>query len=82
MTIPQPIADAPRDGTQILAYGAYAWERLDAQAKKGWLVVYWDDELTTDEDGEWIGGWRSVTGNPYCDYMVAELWVAIPVLDG
>lgn len=75
---PQPIETAPKDGTKILAYGSYSWGSLENHDCTGWLVVEWEPELTYDDDVNPVGGWRSVTGNPYKDYMVATQWVPLP----
>jgi hypothetical protein len=78
MMKPQPIETAPRDGTPILAYGSYGWESLERHATTGWLVVQWEPELTYGDDCNPIGGWKSITANPYKDYMHATLWVPLP----
>lgn len=75
---PQPIETAPRDGTAILAYGSYGWESLEQHSDTGWLVVRWEPQLMWDDNGNPVGGWKSITSNPYKDYMIATQWVPLP----
>lgn len=82
MAVHENMDDAPHD-RPILAYGRYAWEsftaKYDAQ-KEGWLVVQWNPDTNYDDDlDEYVGGFVSITANPYKDYMVAARWMELPL---
>ena len=69
MTDWQPISTAPKDGTQILAYGPYVWEDYWKSGfdRTGWAVIYWEND-----------GWRLANANPYADYMDPTHWIPLP----
>jgi hypothetical protein len=81
--IAQPIDTAPRDGRTVLVFGTCAWESLSPHSHTGkpeWRVAEWVPDLGwDDEDFQPIGGWKSVTSNPYADYIIATAWTDLPV---
>lgn len=68
----QPIETAPKDGTQILAYGRYGWGGY-AKRKIGWAVISWAEEFGGDESR-----WVLVHDNPYVDVMFPTYWMPLP----
>ncbi|RYD65190.1 MAG: hypothetical protein EOP83_07945 [Verrucomicrobiaceae bacterium] len=80
-----PISEAtppPMDGQMVLVYGTAGWERLDRHTPdKRWHLVVWEPDLTYDYDSEddvSIGGWKTVTSNPYKDYVLGTHWQLCP----
>lgn len=74
---PQPMETAPKD-RPILVYGIWDWGMLCPDGIPGWRVAKWENEMDWDEDGNPIGGWKSITCNPYKDYGIAEKWAELP----
>lgn len=68
-TSPQPIEKAPKDGTQILAYGTYQWEDYEDMEKTGYAVIFWRDEEKK---------WKLANANPYSDFMQPTWWMHLP----
>lgn len=77
----QPIETAPRDGRPILVFGTCGWESLNPGSHDEppeWRVAIWVPDLTYDDDYNPVGGWKTVTSNPYKDYMIATAWAPLP----
>lgn len=68
MTWNHDMTQAPRDGTPILLYGKAAWQDWDLD----------DGEVVTCI-GAWdVHEWRTVTLNPYQDYIRPIAWMPLP----
>jgi hypothetical protein len=79
--IRQPIETAPRDGRPVLVFGTCAWESLEPFSHTDapeWRVACWVPDLSYDDDCNQVGGWKSVTSNPYKDYILATAWAELP----
>lgn len=71
--------NTPRDGRKLLVYGTAGWESLDRHSPdKRWHVCVWEPELTWDDECEYIGGFKTVTSNPYKDYVIGTHWQVYP----
>jgi len=65
----QPIETAPKDGTELLLFGAFAWNGYDDQTMTGSTVGRWD----SDERA-----WVASNANPYVDYGEPTHWMPLP----
>jgi hypothetical protein len=74
--------NTPRDGRKLLVYGTAGWESLNNHSpEKSWHVCVWEPELTVDYESEnydYLGGFKTVTANPYKDYVIGTHWQVYP----
>ena len=68
-TTRQPMEKAPKDGTQILAYGTYQWEDYEDMEKTGYAVIFWSSKEKK---------WKLANANPYSDFMQPSWWMHLP----
>lgn len=70
---------APKD-RDILVYAKWNWSGYEETEEYTWKVAYHDENLNfCDETETYLGGFHSVTENPYEDQSCEEkYWVELP----
>lgn len=74
---------APRDGTEILAYGPYAWDGdfEKGSPDPGWAVIIYNiDYWMPDDIDSPSGRWELVNANYYTDVMRPLFWTPLPLV--
>jgi hypothetical protein len=72
----QPIATAPKDGTEILLYGPCQWDTHCKKSKPKICVAAWGVE--NDWDDEEDKSFMTSSQNPYQDVCHATHWMPLP----
>lgn len=76
---PNPITTAPKTGEPICVYARWDWEQITNDGEYSWRVCKWENSLTFDYDFNEVGGFSSITSNPYKDYAAdPRYWSPLP----